>query len=266
MTGPTGKHFAAHYLSSATYLHSEGIVIWQQCYQVPYSQMQDQAAAPQNQKLLKISLSRHLQMVKYSNQNFLTSSPHWSRSAHPHIYLHYGFLKSDIFVICAWEMCCLRDSRAKRHLLGFLIVQLSLLEPRRKVFFCYFRALSGEHRLLRLVCLPWGLFDAQTQLENSHFSNHDWHRTLKFFFPFLVWTMEVTKGAGLLQFIPFLKPLWAPLHVPWFNPNQQPCPRQPHIYSTTSQIREKIRKEKDRKLMSWDKKCLIGKEKAAHRS
>lgn len=87
-----------------------------------------------------------------------------------------------------------------------------------------------------------------------------------FFSPFFVWTMDITKGTGLLQFTPFLKSLWAPLHVPWIKPNQQPSLRQPHTFSLTSEIREKIRKEKDRKLMGWDRKCLIGKEKAAHRS
>lgn len=157
--------------------------------------MHDQAAAPQNQKPLKISVP-FLQMLKYGNQSLLSCSAHWSRSAHPHFYLHYTCLKNDIFVICAWEMCSLKDSRAKHlgaKLLGFLIAQLTLLEPRREVCFHSFRIPPGEHHRLHLVCPPWGPVDAQAQLENSHCLNHDWHRTLNFFPPSLCGLWKLPK-------------------------------------------------------------------------
>ena len=156
---------------------------------------------------VKTSVPSHWQMVKHANQNFLACAPHCSRSAHPLLYLCCAFLRNDKFVICAWAMCCPRDSRAKTkspRLCDSTISNSKGRAKNRSMSPGSFRILSGGQHLLHFACLSRGPFDMQAQLGNSHSSSHAWHRPFQWgFFAFFVWGMDITKGAGLLQWLPF---------------------------------------------------------------
>ena len=87
----------------------------------------------------------------------------------------YAFLRNDIFLICAWAMCCRRDSRATNkspRICDSTISNIKGRAKKRSMSPGSFRVLSGEHQLLHISCLPRGPSDMQAQLRNSHSSSH----------------------------------------------------------------------------------------------
>lgn len=160
-------------LSSATYLNSEWIIVWQQCLLSPICSNVWHSCC----STVKTSVSSHWQMVKCANRRMLTCDPH-SQGLLIHSSIYITHFLGMVYLWFLPVQCVGQETSEQNPFPRLQDSTMNNAKHRaRNWSICrgFIRILAGGHHLLHTAYLPRGEFDIQAPPKNSHSSNHAWH-------------------------------------------------------------------------------------------